>query len=143
MRQRTCNIINCCKLNCGLPLPAAGRAGPAWAGMVAAYMSKECGCPAEDYEGRLLEQVMSEALLDYMDGADAPGSDLRRLFGWPGMGPEPGMCDRIASVLSMVTVRGKDGAPVNGFTEELIARSRLDLACPDAMERNDKKEAAE
>ena len=48
MEQRTCNIIMCCKGHCKLP-----DAGEASMEAIAAYMSKECLCPKEDYKGSL------------------------------------------------------------------------------------------
>lgn len=44
MKQRTCNIIMCCKGHCKL---AGENAPPLEA--IAAYMSAECACPKEDY----------------------------------------------------------------------------------------------
>ena len=49
MEQRTCNIIMCCKGHC--ELEGAGKTSME---AIAAYMSKECACPREDYKGQLM-----------------------------------------------------------------------------------------
>ncbi len=126
MQQRTYNIIMCCKNNCGWPRVHVDPKGHAWADHIAAYMSHECACPSKDYTGKLLESIMKEALFDYLDSADHPGAELRRLFDWPGMGPEPAMYERIASVFSLAQI--KDGKSwVNGFSEKLEQQSLKDL----------------
>ena len=73
MEQRTCNIIMCCKGHCKLP-----DAGEASMEAIAAYMSKECLCPKEDYKGSLMESILREALFDYIANADKPDFELRR-----------------------------------------------------------------
>lgn len=133
MRQRTCNIIACCKGNYGLEKRDVDPENRPWANAVAGYMADECGCPAEDYTGKLLEQILSEALLDYLDTADKPSHDLRRLFDWPGMKSEPSMSERIASVFALVSVRRNGSDLVNGFTEERLKNMRKALNCPGAM----------
>ena len=39
---------------------------------IAAYMSKECLCPKEDYKGALMESILQNALFDYIANADKP-----------------------------------------------------------------------
>ena len=131
MDQRTCNIIMCCKNHCKLPKGKDQDKLTA----VAAYMSEECGCPIEIYTGATMESIMKDALFDYINGARNPGSDLRRLFERPLLGPEPSLSERIATMFALVNVReytpiGKSGGNMpydNGFTEALIAQSRIDL----------------
>ena len=130
MEQRTVNIIMCCKGHCCLE----GGKDADRLTAIAAYMSHECGCPQEDYKGELLEQIMQTALFDYMSAADNPGSDLRRLFERPGLGPEPSMSERIASVFALCTIKGQDPDKphgtmkyVNGFSSKLVQTSRIQL----------------
>lgn len=130
MEQRTCNIIRCCKGGCQLP---AGKDQDRLTA-VAAYMSDECACPIGDYKGRLLEQIMKEAMFDYLNTADKPGNELRRLFDIPGLGPEPSMSERIASMFALCQVleakdpkNPKELSYVNGFTPMLIRQSEIDL----------------
>lgn len=47
MEQRTCNIIMCCKGHCNID----GRENSGCFESIATYMSKECGCPENDYRG--------------------------------------------------------------------------------------------
>lgn len=126
MDQRTCNIIMCCKGHCHLP--GGKDQGPLKA--VAAYMSHECACPIEDYKGRLMESILREALYDYFGTAENPAFSLRQLLDrWPGT-EEPTLSQRIASMFSLARVN-RNGQPVNGFTDELLAQSRIDLGeCP-------------
>lgn len=58
MEQRTCNIIMCCKGHCKL-----SNAGETAMDAIAAYMSKECLCPKEDYKGALMESILQNALV--------------------------------------------------------------------------------
>ena len=130
MDQRTCNIIRCCKGHCELP----GGKDADRLTAVAAYMAHECACPQEDYKGALLEQIMQTALFDYMNTADKPGNDLRRLFDRPALGPEPTMSERIASLFALCQIMDakdkknpKELSYVNGFTPMLIKQSKIDL----------------
>lgn len=130
MDQRTCNIIMCCKGNTLIFLPEDNplKGYPQAHQNIAAYMSRECACPIEDYTGSLLENILQEALFDYMNTADRPGADLRNLFTNHGV-TEPTMSQRIIVLFQLVQVREtKGGHLMNGFTDELLARSKKDLA---------------
>lgn len=125
MEQRTCNIIMCCKGHCTLPANETGLPKDA----IAAYMSKECACPKEDYHGHLMQMILTEALFDYMNSASRPGADLRTLFQHSFIEPEPTLSDRICTMFALVQIQDKDGY-VNGFTDELIRQSEKDLSDP-------------
>lgn len=123
MEQRTCNIIMCCKGHCKLVKKEASQLEA-----IAAYMSKECACPKDDYKGRLMESILREALFDYISGADNPGFELRELLReYPYFSPNPCLSDRICSMFGLVQVLGDDGY-VNGFTDELLEQSKIDLS---------------
>ena len=94
--------------------------------MIAAYLSRECACPMEDYNGFLLEEVLKEALFDYIATADKPGAELRNLFARGHM-EEPTMSERIMTLFQLAQVR-RDGKLINGFTEQLLRQSKKDLA---------------
>ena len=131
MDQRTCNIIRCCKGSCHIPFPKDGplERYPETRRSIAAYMSRECATPMEDYDGHLMEQVLKEAMFDYIDTADKPSSDLRNLFCWSSLTDEPTMCQRIMSMFQLVQVFDTKAQEYrNGFTEALIAQSKKDLA---------------
>lgn len=123
MDQRTVNVIMCCKGHNALPGATGDRLHD-----IAVYMANECGCPIEDYKGRLMESILEEAMFDYMNYADRPGADLRNLFHVVAIG-EPTLCERICSMFSLVSVKGGDRAEeyVNGFSEELLRKSDEDL----------------
>ncbi|MCI8843235.1 MAG: hypothetical protein HFF08_03880 [Oscillospiraceae bacterium] len=116
MEQRTCNIIMCCKGHCRLE----GATGDPF-GDIAAYMSQECGCEKEIYQGKLLENILRTALFDYMNSANNPGYELRQLLQnyalW-----EPSLSERICTMFALVNVRDDNGY-VNGFTQELLDKS--------------------
>lgn len=128
MEQRTCNIIQCCKGNCHIPLTENRPLQDLsiHQQMIAAYLSRECACPMEDYVGFLLEEVLKEALFDYIAAADKPGAELRNLFARGHM-EEPTMSERIMTLFQLAQVR-QDGKLINGFTEQLLSQSKKDLA---------------
>ncbi len=123
MKQRTCNIIMCCKGHCKLV-----EKGTSQLDAIAAYMSKECGCPKDDYEGRLMESILREALFDYISGANNPGFELRELLREPPYYcSNPTLSDRICSMFTLVGVQNDDGY-INGFTDKLLKQSKIDLS---------------
>ena len=128
MEQRTCNIIMCCKKNTeidpGKNPPFMDRS--TMYRNVAAYMSRECACAMDDYTEELMGSILKEALFDYLDTADRPGSDLRNLFNQYNF-TEPTMSDRIINMFQLVRVK-EEGKPVNGFTDTLLAESDRALA---------------
>lgn len=121
MNQRTCNIIMCCKGHCKIVSP---HVDPLIA--VAAYMGKECDYPKEDYTYAMLDSIMREALYDYINYADNPGFELRNLL-HQCRSLEPQMAERISIMFRLTQVRNDDGY-VNGFTEELLKQSEIDLS---------------
>lgn len=134
MEQRTCNIIMCCKGHCEIDgektngLPA-----------IASYMSKECGCPREDYKGGLMESILKEALFDYIATADKPAVDLRNLFYTFAL-TEPTMAERICGMFSLVTVYDPANRTYrNGFDEKQIEQSRIYLEEKPDEEEDQKK----
>lgn len=121
MEQRTCNIIMCCKGHCQLD-----GAGETPMEAIAAYMSKECACPKEDYKGQLMESILRTALFDFFSSADKPGYELRQLF-YQYATREPSLSERICTMFQLTRVRGDNDGCVNGFTEKLLAQSEKDL----------------
>lgn len=93
---------------------------------IAAYMSKECACPEEDYKGNLMETILREALFDYFKTADNPSSDLRQLL-QQYYTRQPDLSERIYTMFQLVNVREKDSSYCNGFTDKLINQSKKDL----------------
>ena len=121
MKQRTCNIIMCCKGHCRL---AGDRASSMES--IVAYMSNECDCPKEDYKGRLMELILREAMFDFFASADKPGYELRQLF-YQYATQQPSLSERICTMFQPTNVRNDNGDYTNGFTEALIAQSEKDL----------------
>ncbi len=121
MEQRTCNLILCCKGHC--KIGTGEQLGPAEA--IAAYMSKECGCPAEDYKGTLLYSILKTAVIDFFRSSDNPGFHLSQLLEDNPL-REVSLTDRIITLFSLAEVKTKDEDGtwryVNGFTDELIGK---------------------
>lgn len=120
MTQRTCNIIMCCKGN-----DRYGYTGdPIYS--IKKYLSHECDCSENVYTSGILENILFDALIDYINGVKNPGFVLWSLR-------EDGkfkdtLSEKIISMFSMVQVReGSDYHCINGFTEELINQSKEDL----------------
>lgn len=107
----------CCKGHCRLE----GATGEPF-GDIAAYMSQECGGEKEIYQGKLLESILRTALFDYMDNADNPGFELRRLLQEYALW-EPSLSVRICTMFALVDVCDNNGY-VNGFTQDLITKSK-------------------
>lgn len=121
MEQRTCNIIMACKGHCELP----GGKDAGYREAVVAYMSHECACPVDHYSDTLVESILTEALYDYFATADKPAFELRLLLETY-YATQPTLSDRIARVFSGAHVMS-DGHPVNGFTQEILDQSAIDL----------------
>lgn len=121
MKQRTCNIIMCCKGHCQLE-----GAGETSMEAIAAYMSNECACPKEDYKGALMESILREALFDYLNSADKPGFELRQLL-YQYATYHPSISERICTMFQLTRVRNDDGSYTNGFSDVLLGQSEKDL----------------
>lgn len=118
MTQRTCNIIMCCKGNYGFYAKNMKDA-------VKKYIAKECDCNESVYTDRVLHVIIMTALKDYIDGVKKPSYVLWCI-------EEDGkmydnLDDKIMSMFQLVQVRDDSGC-VNGFTEELLKQSMIDLA---------------
>lgn len=120
MQQRTCNIIMCCKGHCKLD----GATGDPFDDILS-YMSKECGCPSEDYKGKLLESILLESMFDYINFSENPGSDLRNLF-YQYATMDPSLSERIVSMFRLVKVK-RGFTYINGFNTTLISQSEKDI----------------
>ena len=120
MTQRTCNIIMCCKGNDRYSY----RCDPIYS--IKHYLAHECNCPIGFYTPGILENILFEALYDYIDGVKKPSFVLWSIR-------EDGkfknnLTDKIIVMFSLVQVReGKDLHCINGFTDELIKQSEKDL----------------
>lgn len=120
MTQRTCNIIMCCKGNDKFGYLADSIYS------IKKYLSHECDCPISAYTSGILENILFNALIDYINGVKNPGFVLWSLR-------EDGkfknsLSEKIVAMFSLVKVReGDDLHCINGFTEELIAQSSKDL----------------
>jgi hypothetical protein len=120
MTQRTCNIIMCCKGNDKFgylsdPMISIKR-----------YMAHECCCDERFYTDQVLDNILFEALCDYINGAKNPGFvlwSIREDGKW-----YDDLYEKIIAMFSLVQVReGSDHHCINGFTEDLLAQSTIDL----------------
>lgn len=120
MTQRTCNIIMCCKGNDKY----AYKYDPIYS--IKKYLAHECDYPVKLYTNDVIENILYGALCDYINGVKYPSFVLWSLR-------EDGkfkdsLSEKIVTMFSLVQVReGDDLHCINGFTEELLAQSTIDL----------------
>lgn len=124
MTQRTCNIIMCCKGNCK------------WhyldntLDVIARYMSNECGADLDTYTPDVLKSIILTALLDYIDSADKPSYVIWSIINDGCM--HVSIEEKICAMFCDVRVMDRDSITgdyyyVNGFTQDLISQSHVDL----------------
>lgn len=119
MTQRTCNIIMCCKGNTKYSF----KKGPLYS--IKRYMGKECDYPWEKYTPRMLDEMLYTALADYIDGVKKPSFVLYELKEYGKFANS--IAEKICNMFSLVQVRDDTGY-INGFTDELLEQSKIDLA---------------
>ena len=119
MTQRTCNIIMACK---------SRKSGEEceFIDKVKQYMSKECDCPIEHYTQGIMDDIMFEAMCDYIDTCDRPSVFLRNLRQLNRWFDNKCVAERIAIAFDLVHIRHKDNNGefkyINGFTADLLAK---------------------
>jgi hypothetical protein len=90
------------------------------------YMMHECCCAENIYTKQVLDNIIFEALRDYINSAKNPGYvlwSIRENGKW-----HDDLYEKIIAMFSLVQVReGNDHHYVNGFTEELLKQSKIDL----------------
>ena len=111
MTQRTCNIIRACK---GSLYPEIENK----IDRVRTYMSKECDCPIEAYTDEEAENIIVEAMYDYIDTCDRPSSFLRQMRDC--IIKDLTLTERICTTFSLVRVRDEHGRYVNGFIADFF-----------------------
>lgn len=111
MTQRTCNIIRACK---GSLYPDVNGE----LNRVKAYMSEECDCPIEDYTESIMEQIIMEAMYDYIDTCDRPSYLLRLVYS-AGVSRNLTFVEKVCIAFCLVQVRDDNGY-INGFTEDFF-----------------------
>lgn len=120
MTQRTCNIIMCCKGNDRFGC----LADPVLS--IKRYMAHECCCNERIYTDQVLDSIIFDALRDYINGAKNPGYvlwSIREDGKW-----YDDLYEKIIAMFSLVQVReGSNHHCVNGFTEEMLEQSKIDL----------------
>ena len=121
MRQRTCNIIMCCKGHCNI----GGAKGLNHIQSIIKYMSKECAVDERYYTSILIEGLLREALFNYFEVCDSPSYELSQLLK-SYVTSEPSLTERICDLFQLINIMDCSRY-VNGFTDELIKRSEKDL----------------
>lgn len=115
MEQRTCNIIVACKNNA----TKFTSKDTSTFNAIAKYMGDECAYPWELYGYRQMEDILLDALYDFIDGADKPSFELRQIFDTSAFAGRT-LIDRIITMFALTKVRNKYGEYVNGFTQEIL-----------------------
>lgn len=112
MTQRTCNIIKACKKPQKYKTDNEVEA-------VKRYMSIECDCPIEHYTDGVIENIMLEAMYDYIDTCDCPSFFLREMNTLYNA-DKLDVATKIAITFKLVQVKADKGEEwINGFYEEL------------------------
>ena len=106
MTQRTFNIIRACK---GTLYPEIESK----IDRVRTYMSEECGCPIEAYTDVEMENIVVNAMYDYIDTCDRPSVFLRQVREC--MVKDLTLTERICIAFSLTRVRNSEGEYINGF----------------------------
>lgn len=125
MKQRTVNIILCCK--------GHGK-GKDYKERIANYMSKECACPVDAYNNETIYQLLRETARDYVQSNDDAAREFANKFiefsdtYFKHIGAGEIISDLYATIFHMTRVRRVVGETdglgrnvyANGFTEEQI-----------------------
>ena len=110
MTQRTCNIIRACKGSLYPEIESRIE-------RVKAYMSKECLCEKEWYTDEEMENIMVDAVYDYIDTCDRPSTFLRLMRDC--IAKDVNLTQRICIAFTLVKVKNDDKY-INGFKEEFF-----------------------
>ena len=108
MTERTFNIIRACK---GTLYPEIKSK----IDRVKTYMSVECDCPIEAYTDGVMEDIIVEAMYDYIDTCDKPSIFLREIRDY--IDKKATLTQRICDAFSVTRVRNSDGKYINGFAD--------------------------
>ncbi len=108
MTERTFNIIRACK---GTLYPEIESK----IDRVRTYMSEECGCPIEEYTDVEMENIVVEAMYDYIDTCDKPSIFLRQIRDC--INKDSTLTERICNAFGVTRVRNAEGKYVNGFAD--------------------------
>lgn len=108
MTERTFNIIRACK---GTLYPEIESK----IDRVRTYMSEECGCPIEEYTDVEMENIVVEAMYDYIDTCDKPSTFLRQIRDC--VIKDTTLTQRICNAFGVTRVRNAEGKYVNGFAD--------------------------
>lgn len=99
---------------------------------IAAYMSDACGCPIEEYTNNILNDIIYQAALDYIDGLPKPSVFIRSIMDVLNLNNNPLISadqhldyyEAVCRAFSLVRVKAKneygDEYFVNGFDLTLV-----------------------
>lgn len=96
-------------------IKAIKQSGLVWNRAVAKHMSKETGTPAEEYTETDINQILKDALVDYISTCDHPEIEVRDLLNMMSSSGDHSMGYHIANLLGITQVRDDAGKYVNGF----------------------------
>ena len=110
MNKRTCDIIMACKEETAGHYTKLDN--------VIEFLSKECGTSKDEYTSDVLNDIMFDALCDFIDTCDRPSSFIR-IYKNIIDGDKRDFADRLCTAFSLVKIRN-DGVYVNGFKAEFF-----------------------
>lgn len=116
MSERTLKIINICKKQ-------GKYTKGSFYNRLTSYLSEECLCPKEDYSPRIVEEILMEAVYEYIDCCDTPSSFIKSLYSYS---LKYSIIDAICYAFMFVQVKNKQNQFVNGFDENFeIVRNMM------------------
>lgn len=119
MNKRTCNIIMASKGSLPMFLNSVNDEHTQIE-RVKKYMSEECDCPIDHYTDEIMDDILFEAMCDYIDTCDRPSFFLRQIKEVKRLlDKDRSLAEKIAIAFDLVEVRDKNKY-VNGFTKELL-----------------------
>lgn len=124
MTQRTCNIICICKEISNKYNSKSIRRN------IAAYMANECGVNSvDDYTDTQIDSFIENAFLDFIDNSSNPSYYVKKtLCDVHFDGSQLSQLNKIMMMFKLVRVK-EDDKFVNGFTQSLIDKMKIDLDC--------------
>lgn len=125
MEKRTAEIIMVCKGHHDFGKELTHKQA------IAAYIADSCCCPVEFYTDDILNDIIYQAALDYIDGLKIPSSFIRDIQNALNLHNNPLLhninridyFEAVCIAFQLAQVRDSNkNAFVNGFSEELIQR---------------------
>ena len=111
MKQQTCDIIFICKdkyLN---------NATKSTRRNIAHYLSKKCDMNIDECTDNIIDNIIYESFLDFIDGYEMPSRLIQYLIGGNDI------TRNIINIFKKIEIEIQPGMYINGFNEDLVKRT--------------------